>query len=98
MVHQNEICACTWNCLLQKNTEIAAPVDLIRTVAIFLVIMVHAAIERHPVVTVMDQAEVVRWLTVNTYDAFADPSVPLFVMLSGALLLQPSKIEPIRVF
>ncbi len=86
------------NCLLQKNDEIAAPIDLIRTVAIILVIMVHAAIEPHPIVTVMDQAEVFRWFTVNTYDAFADPSVPLFVMLSGALLLQPSKVEPIRVF
>jgi surface polysaccharide O-acyltransferase-like enzyme len=84
--------------LLQKNSEIAAPVELIRTVAIILVIMVHAAIEPHPIVTVMDQAEIVRWFTVNTYDAFADPSVPLFVMLSGALLLQPSKVEPIRVF
>ncbi len=84
--------------MLQKNSEIAAPVDLIRTVAIVLVIMVHAAIEPHPIVTVMDQTEVIRWFTVNTYDAFADPSVPLFVMLSGALLLQPSKLEPIRVF
>jgi surface polysaccharide O-acyltransferase-like enzyme len=82
---------------LQKNT-MSAPVDLIRTVAIILVIMVHAAIEPHPIVTVMDQTEVVRWFTVNTYDAFADASVPLFVMLSGALLLQPSKVEPIRVF
>jgi surface polysaccharide O-acyltransferase-like enzyme len=60
--------------------------------------MIHAAIEPHPIVTVMDEAEVVRWFTVTTYNAFADPSVPLFVMLSGALLLQPSKIEPIRVF
>jgi surface polysaccharide O-acyltransferase-like enzyme len=84
--------------VLQKNTEISAPVDLIRTVAIILVIMVHAAIEPHPIVTVMNQAEVVRWFTVNTYDAFADPSVPLFVMLSGALLLQPSKVESIHVF
>src|SRR5512136_926111 len=84
--------------LLQKNSEISAPVDLIRTVAILLVIMVHAAIEPHPIVTLMNQAEVIRWFTVNTYDAFADPSVPLFVMLSGALLLEPGKIEPIRVF
>ncbi len=84
--------------LLQKNSEIDAPVDLIRTMAIVLVIMVHAAIEPHPIVTVIDQTEVIRWFTVNTYDAFADPSVPLFVMLSGALLLQPSKLEPIRVF
>ena len=80
------------------RTEEHIPVDLIRTVAIVLVIMVHAAIEPHPIVQVMDPAEVFRWVTVNTYDAFAASSVPLFVMLSGALLLQPYKIEPIRVF
>jgi surface polysaccharide O-acyltransferase-like enzyme len=83
---------------LTLKTEIHVPVDLIRTIAIVLVIMVHAAIEPHPVVQVMDQAEAFRWFTVNTYDAFAASSVPLFVMLSGALLLQPFKIEPIRVF
>ena len=83
---------------LTLKTEEHVPVDLIRTVAIVLVIMVHAAIEPHPIVRVMDQAEVFRWFTVNTYDAFAASSVPLFVMLSGALLLQPSKIEPVRFF
>jgi surface polysaccharide O-acyltransferase-like enzyme len=84
--------------VLQKTWETSVPVDLIRTVAVVLVIVVHAAIEPHPVVQVMDQAEVVRWFTVNSYDALAASSVPLFVMLSGALLLQPSKVEPIRVF
>jgi surface polysaccharide O-acyltransferase-like enzyme len=83
----------------QKNTEDSSiPIDLIRTVAIIMVIMIHAAIEPHPMVQVMDQTEVARWFTVTTYNAFADPCVPLFVMLSGALLLQPSKVEPIRVF
>ena len=80
------------------KTEDRIPVDLIRTVAIVLVIVVHAAIEPHPVVQVMDHAEVFRWFTVNTYNSLARSSVPLFVMLSGALLLQPSKVEPIRVF
>jgi surface polysaccharide O-acyltransferase-like enzyme len=83
---------------LALKTEDRIPIDLIRTVAIVLVIVVHAAIEPHPVVQVMDQAEVFRWFTVNTYDAFAASSVPLFVMLSGALLLQPSKVEPVRMF
>src|SRR4030066_429836 len=83
---------------IDLKTEERIPVDLIRTVAIVLVIMVHAAIEPHPVVQVMDQTEVVRWLTVTTYNSLAAVSVPLFVILSGALLLQPSKIEPVRVF
>ena len=80
------------------KTEDRFPIDLIRTVAIVMVITVHAAIEPHPIVQMVDQAEVVRWFTVTTYDSLARSSVPLFVMLSGALLLQPSKAEPVRVF
>jgi surface polysaccharide O-acyltransferase-like enzyme len=35
---------------------------------------------------------------VNIYQTLGRTGVPLFVMLTGALLLQPSKIEPIGVF
>ena len=94
---RKEACRVKWGQIGLK-TEERIPVDLIRTVAIVLVIMVHAAIEPHPLVQVMDQTEVMRWLTVTTYNAFAGTSVPLFVMISGALLLQPSKKEPVRVF
>ena len=83
---------------LTLKTEDRVHVDLIRTVGIVLVIIVHAAIEPHPIVETMDLTEVVRWFTVNTYDSLARSSVPLFVMISGALLLQPAKVEPIRVF
>jgi surface polysaccharide O-acyltransferase-like enzyme len=39
------------------------------------------------------------WWSQTAYDSLAVLGVPLFVMLSGALLLQPSKVnEPIRVF
>src|SRR5208283_3270421 len=39
------------------------------------------------------------WWTAVVYKSLALPCVPLFVMLSGALLLQPVKVnEPIRVF
>jgi len=39
------------------------------------------------------------WWTSTVYKSFTLSCVPLFVILSGALLLQPSKInEPIRVF
>ena len=75
------------------------PVDLIRTVAIILVILLHAAIEPHPIVNIVTQEEVVRWLASNVYNSLARPSVPLFVMLTGVLLLQPSKVdEPLSVF
>jgi surface polysaccharide O-acyltransferase-like enzyme len=38
------------------------------------------------------------WWASTVYEAFAITGVPIFLMLSGALLLQPSKVnEPIRV-
>jgi surface polysaccharide O-acyltransferase-like enzyme len=40
-----------------------------------------------------------RWWTVNIYDSLARPSVPLFVMASGFLLLSPEKTdEPLSIF
>ena len=74
----------------------AIPVDLIRTVAIVGVILLHAANEA--ILLKMNQAEIYRWWMVNIYQTLGRTGVPLFVMLTGALLLQPSKIEPVRVF
>jgi len=71
------------------------PDDLIRTLSIILVIMLHAA-------TTMLKASYVPedyWWTAVVYKTLALPCVPLFVMLSGALLLKRTKLnEPIRVF
>jgi surface polysaccharide O-acyltransferase-like enzyme len=72
-------------------------VDLIRTIAIIGVITLHAANEAI-VPQVMNQTEIYRWWMVNIYQTFGRTGVPLFVMLTGALLLQPSKIEPLSVF
>ena len=73
--------------------------DLIRTIAIVLVILLHASIEQYPIVDEVTSDVFVRWWSVNIYDSIARPCVPLFVMLSGALLLQPSKVEePLSVF
>jgi surface polysaccharide O-acyltransferase-like enzyme len=75
------------------------PADLIRTIAIVLVIVLHAAIETHPIVTEINQAEVYRWWTVNFYSSIARPCIPLFVLLTGSLLLTPEKTtEPLPVF
>jgi surface polysaccharide O-acyltransferase-like enzyme len=76
------------------------PVDLIRTFAIVLVVLLHASIEPVPAIVEPDSSAVlIQWWSVNIYDSFARPCVPLFVMLSGALLLQPSKAdEPLGVF
>ena len=47
----------------------------------------------------MNSLEIIRWNAVNVYQTLGSTGVPLFVMLAGALLLQPSKLgEPIGVF
>lgn len=87
--------------MFPKNTGsgITLPVDLIRTVAIILVILLHASIEGNPNLSIMSPQGVQLWWTSNVYDSIARTAVPLFVMLTGFLLLQPIKAdEPLRVF
>lgn len=81
-----------------ENNTANYHVDLIRAAAMFLVILQHAAIEPHPLATQIDQAEIIRWWSVTIYNSIAQSCVPLFVMLSGALLLQRQKIEPLGTF
>ncbi|HMK95010.1 MAG TPA: acyltransferase family protein [Candidatus Limnocylindrales bacterium] len=72
-------------------------VDLIRTVAIVGVIMLHASNDY--TVQSMGLFEIIRWNTVSFYETAGRLGVPLFLLLTGALLLQPSKSsEPIREF
>lgn len=71
------------------------PDNLIRTLAITLVILLHAANATLQASSVPEAY----WWTAVVYKSVALPCVPLFVMLSGALLLKRSKLnEPIRVF
>lgn len=82
-----------------KNGDIALPVDLIRTVAIILVILLHASIEPFSTVNIMSPQAVQYWWTSDIYNSLSRSCVPLFIMLTGALLLQPTKVdEPISVF
>ena len=80
---------------LESNIRINLPDDLIRTLAIFLVILLHASNATLQLSSVSPSY----WWTAAVYKSLAVYCVPLFVMLSGALLLQPTKLnEPIRVF
>ena len=81
---------------LNQVRGFSIPVDLIRTIAIVGVILLHAANDL--TIQQMGQFEIVRWLTVDIYQSLGRVGVPLFVMLTGALLLQPSKNESIIVF
>ncbi|MCW3996848.1 MAG: acyltransferase family protein [Candidatus Bathyarchaeota archaeon] len=80
---------------VDSNQKIAIPADLIRTIAIILVVLLHASNETLQTAS----ASATEWWTAVVYKSIALPCVPLFILLSGALLLQPSKLnEPIRVF
>jgi surface polysaccharide O-acyltransferase-like enzyme len=78
-----------------SSSRIAIPDDLIRALAIFLVVLLHASNETLQ----LSSTSVTYWWTAVVYKSLALSCVPLFVMLSGALLLQPAKLnEPIRIF
>ncbi|MCX8153918.1 MAG: acyltransferase family protein [Candidatus Bathyarchaeota archaeon] len=71
------------------------PDVLIRTLAITLVILLHAA----NTTLKASSVPVAYWWSAVIYKSIALPCVPLFVMLSGALLLKRTKLdEPLRVF
>jgi surface polysaccharide O-acyltransferase-like enzyme len=80
---------------MQNQQKVALPVDLIRNVAIILVVLLHATNE---VLQSNANGSMYWWVGV-VYKILAQSGVPLFVMLSGALLLRSQKFdEPIRVF
>lgn len=87
--------------MLNKSSERINnfPVDLLRVLAIVMVILFHAAGEPRLVIDVMSPEEILRWWASNVYLSLASPCIALFVLLSGFLLLQPSKVnEPLMVF
>jgi surface polysaccharide O-acyltransferase-like enzyme len=73
------------------NQQKAIPVDLIRVVAILAVLLLHAADDK--TLQVLNTLEIFRWWIVDLYQSIGRMGVPLFVMLSGALLLAPGKDE-----
>lgn len=83
----------------KTENRLSIPVNLIRTFGIVLVILLHASNEYYTAIQQTALESPVYWWSSTIYKSFALPCVPLFIILSGALLLQPSKIdEPIRVF
>ncbi len=68
-------------------------VDVLRFFAIAAVVSVHVAAD---IVTEWRSVPLSAWWTANFYDSLARGAVPVFVMLSGALLLP--QVESYRVF
>jgi surface polysaccharide O-acyltransferase-like enzyme len=81
---------------LNQERVFSVPADLIRTLAIIGVILLHASNDL--TVQQMNTLEIFRWTTVDVYQSIGRLGVPLFVMLTGALLLQPSKNESLSAF
>ena len=78
------------------TTQLNIPVDIIRTVAIVSIILLHATADL--TVPQMNQFEIIRWTINDVYQSIGRIGVPLFAMLSGALLLQPGKRDTLTVF
>jgi surface polysaccharide O-acyltransferase-like enzyme len=85
--------------LQSKPVIVNYPVDLIRTIAILMVILVHVSFFPYKIPSEITPNVVVNWFTADVFGAIGYLGVPLFVMLSGALLLNPAKAdEPMKVF
>jgi surface polysaccharide O-acyltransferase-like enzyme len=80
----------------KNSAELLVPVDLIRAVAIVIVIVIHATdLFSYSFIP----NDVSSWWVSDIFKSVGYLGVPLFVILSGTLLLNPSKIdEPLRVF
>src|SRR5680860_1375453 len=77
-------------------------VNLIRTVAIIGVVLLHAAGRytiTSPQLANLTSTQLTSWSFVTFYQSIAvTTGVPLFLMLTGALLLEPTKTESLTVF
>ncbi len=81
----------------KSSTAVSA--DLIRTIAVLLIILLHAAAFPPQLPAEITTQAAFGWFTADIYDAFGRIGVPLFVMLSGFFLLDKSKAdEPLGVF
>ena len=78
----------------ESQTTSVAWADNARIVAIIAVITIHVT-TRSMRNEDLGSAE---WMTANFYNAMCRWCVPVFVMLSGALLLDDKKTEPVAVF
>lgn len=73
-------------CVWEAGSQRAPWADLCRVVAIYGVILIHSC---GAMFYSFGKVPLVDWLAANALDSVARVSVPLFVMLSGAMLLKP---------
>lgn len=73
--------------LKNMNVNRIIYLDKIRCIAIFLVIVIHSA----SLYWQMFPVESTNWIATATLNSMARPAVALFIMISGAILLDPDK-------
>jgi surface polysaccharide O-acyltransferase-like enzyme len=84
---------------LEVKSSALLSADLIRTVAIALIILLHATGFPPDIPAEITPQVMQGWIASNVYSALGHIGVPLFIMLSGCLLLDPAKAdEPIKIF
>jgi surface polysaccharide O-acyltransferase-like enzyme len=67
-------------------------IDVVRIIAILQVIIIHVSAR-----LVYYPPSFKVWIVASSYDTLSRPGVPLFIMISGALLLDRSKVEGAKV-
>src|SRR3990167_2341660 len=70
-------------------------IDIIRSVAIFLVVLLHVSAK---FVTAYKNIPIDWWVVSNFYDSFSRQSIPLFLMISGFLILGSYKSDQLKIF
>lgn len=76
----------------EKKPERQIHFDLLRILACFMVVVLHAASRFFDTTPV----EAENWMAYNAYDALVRSAVPLFVMLSGVFFLAPERRISLR--
>ena len=76
-----------------KNRPRTVYLDVLRVISMFAVMMLHLAATGHKTAA----AGSVPWIICRGYDFFARFAVPVFVMISGALFLNPEKPVTLRM-
>lgn len=81
---------------LEKLRNRILYIEILRALAIIAVILIHLAASS--TITSFDATNIDFWWVHNIFDSLARWCVPVFVMISGALLLNPIKRESIGTF
>jgi surface polysaccharide O-acyltransferase-like enzyme len=86
--------------LSSKPAQANFSVDIIRTIAIMMVVLLHSSgFPSNVTTTTISGLQISNWFSSDIFAAVGYLGVPIFIMLSGALLLTPEKAdEPPRVF